>query len=212
MTWSTELATFVANQGRPEFREPVTQVIRELNRFDNPEAENGIAPMDAGGGIGIGINHQRKGIFLLGAVLFFGLLVAMAWTIGPIRLRDPQSGELSAWVMILPIFGGFGLLSVLLYLKQPGPEVVVVANPTSLYVVSRAGLRLTPKEIVVPWSESTVRVELNTVTHDMITTRTVSLLRIRRDTGRKSRLFGARADEQLFRYWQQFAAAINRFM
>jgi hypothetical protein len=212
MIWSTELADFVANAGRPEFREPATRVIRELDKFDNPEAENGIAPFDAGGAIGIGINHQRKTWFLLGALLFFGLLAWMSWGLGPLRLRDPQSGDLSAFVIIVPMFGGFGLLFLLLFLKKPGPEVVVVANPTSLYLVSRTGLRFTPKEVVVAWSSDRVHIDLNTVTQKMITTHTVSLWRVRRDTARKSRLFSTRVDEQLFRYWEQFAQIIARFM
>jgi hypothetical protein len=212
MIWSNELADFVANSGRPEFREPATQVIRELNKFDNPEAINGIAPMNTAGAVGIGINHQRRMLFLFGALFFFGLLVVFVAMLGPVRLREPETGELSAFVLIIPMFGGFGLLSLLLYLKKPGPEVVVVANPTSLYLVSRHGLRFAPKEVLVPWSSDRVHIDLNTVTHNMITTHTVSLSRVRRDTGRKSRVFSARVDEQLFRYWQQFAQVIARFM
>ena len=83
--------------------------------------------------------------------------------------------------MIVPMFGGFGLLFVLLYLKESGPEVVVVANPTSLYVVSRTGLRFTPKEIVVPWSEARLLIDLQTVTQKGITTHWVGLKRQRRD-------------------------------
>jgi hypothetical protein len=83
--WSTKLVDFVANSGRPEYREQATR------------EKNGIAPMDLGGAIGIGTNHQRKTWFLLGAALFFGLLALMALTVGPPRLRalmrtrvDPQ--------------------------------------------------------------------------------------------------------------------------
>jgi hypothetical protein len=212
MIWSNELADFVANSGRPEFREPATRVIRELDKFDNPEAINGIAPIDAGGAVGIGINHQRRTLFLIAAIFFFALLVIFVTVLGPVRLREPETGELSAFVLIIPMFGGFALLSLLLYLKRPGPEVVVVANPTSLYLVSRHGLRFTPKEILVPWSSDRVHIDLNTITHNMITTHTVSLSRVRRDTSRKSRLFSTRVDEQVFGYWQQFAQAVAAFM
>ena len=212
MTWSTKLATFVADSGRPEFREPAKQVIRELDKFDNPEAINGIAPLNVSGAVGIGVNHQRKKWFLFGALLFFGLLVWFSWSLGPPRLRDPQMGELSAFVIIVPMFGGLGILFVLLFLKKPGPEVVVVANATSLYLISRAGLRFNPKEIVVPWSDDRVQVELRTVTQNHITTHWVGLARVRRDGGRKSRIFTTRADPQLFRYWQQFGQIIARFM
>jgi hypothetical protein len=208
--WSTKLADFVAYQGRPEFREPARRVIHELDRFDNPEAINSIAPMDAAGAIGIGINHQRKTWFLLGALLFFGLLAIMAFTM-PFRLRD-ANGDLSAWVIILPMFGGFGTLFVLLYLKKPGPEAVVVANSTSLYVVARTGLRLAPKESLVAWAEEQVMVELATVTHNGVTTHTVALMRKRRDGGFKRALFRTRIDPQGFGYWEQFSEAIARFM
>ncbi len=211
MTWSTKLATFIANQGRPDFREPATQVIRELDKFDNPEAINCTEPMNLGGAIGIGINHQRKTWFLFGALLFFGLLIWFSWGLGPLRLRD-ASGDLSAFVMIVPMFGGFGLLFVLLYLKESGPEVVVVANPTSLYVVSRAGLRFTPKEIVVPWSEARVLIDLQTITQKGITTHWIGLKRQRRDNNRKWPLLRTRCDPQAFRYWEQFGQAIARFM
>lgn len=212
MTWSRELADFVANAGRPEFREPATRVIRELDKFDNPEAINGIEPIDVGGAVGIGINYQRKTFFLFGTLLFFGLLIVFITLLGPVRLREPETGELSAFVLIIPMFGGLGLLSLLLYLKKPGPDVVVVANSTSLYLVSRAGLRFAPKEVVVPWSSDRVQIDCNTVTHKGITTHTVSLSRVRRDTGRKSRLFSTRVDEQVFDYWNQFARLIARFM
>lgn len=211
MTWSTKLATFIANQGRPEFREPARQVIRELNKFDNPEAINCTEPLNLGVAIGIGINHQRKTWFLLGALLFFGLLIWLSWGLGPLRLRDP-SGDLSAFVIIVPMFGGFGLLFVLLYLKKPGPEVVVIANSTSLYVVSRAGLRFKPKEILVPWAEARVLIDLQTVTHKGITTHWVGLKRQRRDNDRKSSLLRTRIDPQAFHYWEQFGQAIARFM
>ena len=207
--WSTKLADFVANNGRPEYREPATRVIRELNKFDNPEAQNGIAPLDLGGAIGIGINHQRKTWFLLGAALFLGLLAMMAFTLGPPRLRDPGSNELSAWVLILPMFGGFGLLFILLYLKQPGPEVVVVATPTSLYLVSRHGLRFTPKEALVAWSEERVIIEMNTIHNKGVTTHSIGLLCQPRSGGRKRALMRTRVDEQLFGYWEQFRQAIE---
>ena len=212
MSWSTELATFVANQGRPEFREPATQVIRELNKFDNPEAINGIAPLDLGGAVGIGINHQRKRWFLLGAVLFFGLLLVFSWSLGPPRLREPQTGELSAFVLIVPLFGGFGILFVLLFLKKPGPEVVVVATPTSLYLVSRSGLRFTPKEAVVAWSEERVKIEMNEVTHKGVTIHSIALVAQPRHGGRKRALMRTRVDPQLFGYWQLFGEAIAPFM
>jgi hypothetical protein len=211
MIWSNELAEFVANAGRPEFREPATRVIRELDKFNNPEALNGIEPIEAGGAVGIGINYQRRALYLFGALFFFGLLIMFITLLGPVRLREPETGELSAFVLIIPMFGGFGLLSLLLYVKKPGPEVVIVANQTSLYLVSRAGLRFSPKEVLVPWSSDRVHIDLNTVTHNMITTHTVSLSRVRRDSGRKSRLFGTRVDEHLFRYWEQFAHAVSPF-
>ena len=211
MSWSTELADYIASRGRPEFREPATRVIRELDKFDNPESINGISPLDVGGGVGIGINHQRKTWFLLGALLFFGLLVWFSWSLGPVRLRDAESGELSAFVLLIPMLGGFGVLFVLLFLKKPGPDVVVVATPTSLYLVSRAGLRFTPKEVLVPWASNRIQIDLNTVTQKMVTTHTVSLSRVSRETARKTRLFSARVDEQLFRYWEQFAQAVAPF-
>lgn len=211
MTWSRELADFLAHAGRPEFREPATRVIRELDKFDNPEAINGIEPIDMGGAVGIGINYQRRTFFLYGTLLFFGLLVVFVVLLGPVRLRDPETGELSAFVLIIPMFGGLGLLSLLLYLKKPGPDVVVAANSTSLYLASRAGLRFAPKEVFVPWSSDRVHIDFNTVTHKGITTHTVSLSRVRRDTERKSRLFTTRVDEQVFGYWEQFAHAISPF-
>ncbi len=97
MTWSTKLATFVADSRRPEFREPAMQVIRELDKFANPEAINGIAPLNASGAVGIGINHQRKKWFLLGALLFFGLLGWFSWSLGPggvrLSVRDAGSND-----------------------------------------------------------------------------------------------------------------------
>ena len=184
------------------------RVIRELNKFDNPEAENGIAPMDLRGAIGIGINYQPKKWYLLGAALFFGLLIALGISTGPPRLFEPGSSELSAWVLLLPMFGGFGLLFVLLYLKKAGPEVVVVATSTELYLVSRHGLRFTPREAVVPWSEARVLFELDTVTNKGVTTHTVGLLRQPRRGGIKRALMRTRVDPQLFAYWQRFAEAI----
>jgi len=208
MAWSTKLADFVSHQGRPEFREYAMRVIRELNKFDNPEAENGIAPIDIGSAVGIGINYQRKKWYLLGAALFFGLLVLLGATTGTPTLHEPGSSELSAWVLLLPMFGGFGLLFVLLYVKQSGPEVVVVSTPTSLYLVSRHGLRFTPREAVVPWSETRVHIEMNTITNKGVTTHTVGILTQSRRGGFKRALMRTRVDPQLFAYWQRFADAI----
>ena len=78
-------------------------------------------------------------------MFFFGLLIVFITLLGPVRLRDPDTGELSAFVLIIPMFGG--------------------------QAVARAARH-----------------------------------------GRKSRVFSARVDEQLFRYWQQFAQVIARFM
>jgi hypothetical protein len=210
MTWSTKLADFVSHQGRPEFRAQATQVIRELDRFDNPEAINGITPMDLHGAIGIGINHQRKKWFLLGAALFWGLLIWFSFGLGPMRLRE-VNGDLSAWLIILPLFGGFGLLFVLLFLKKPGPDVVAIATPTSFYLVSRAGLRFAPKEVVVPWSEERVLTKFQTITNKGVTSHILELQRQRRDGGRKTVFLRARVDPQLFGYWEAFANEFARF-
>ena len=212
MTWSTQLADFVSNNGRPEFRTQARQVIRELNKFDNPEAFNGIEPMDLGRAVGIGINYQPKKWYLLAAALFFGLLLWLGSSLGPPTFWDHERNEVSAWVLIVPMLGGFGLLFVLLYLKKAGPEVVVVATPTSLYLVSRAGLRMRPKEVLVPWSEYRVTVEMNVVKHKGMTTHSVGLLRVPRNGGRKTALMRTRVDAGLFRYWQQFANAIAPFL
>ena len=211
MTWSTQLADFIANRGRPEFREPARRVVQELDRFNNPEAINSIEPMNAAGAIGIGINHQRKRFLIWGAVLFYGLLALLAFMSGPIRLRE-ASGDLSAWVILIPVLGGFGTFFLLFSLKKPGPVAVVVANSTSLYVVSRAGLRMTPKDSLVSWSTDRVLIEFNTVTHKGATTHSVRLLRVPRQGGRKRLLFGTLLDPQAFEYWQQFGRAIDRFM
>lgn len=211
MSWSTKVADFIASRGRLEFRQPANRVIQELNKLTNPKTENGIAPLDLGDAVGIGINRQRKTLLSLGAFLLFGSLLVIPLIMGPsIQWRDPETGKLSGLTVVFPAFGAILAFIVLDFVRKPGPEVVVVANRSGLYVVSR-GLRDMPKETFVPWSASTIRIEAMTMNNKPFTTHSISLVRISRASRSKSRLFTTVVEEPVYRHWQQFSNAIARF-
>ena len=87
---------------------------------------------------------------------------------------------------------------------------MVIAVPTSLYLVSRAGFRTTPKEVVIPWSSEQVVFELQTITQKMVTTHSIQMWRVRRDNGKKSSLLRTHVDPQGFSYWENFQAAVDQ--
>jgi hypothetical protein len=204
---SNPLERFISTVGRPEFRASALAVIRELNRFDNPEAINGIAPLALGDAVGIGLNHQRKFWHLATALLF--IVLSVVGMMASASLPGPDGGGPSGMVFAIPIFGTLALPYALWYLKSPGPDVVVIANSTCLYVAMRSTFLGTPTEKLIEWSQDRLQLELRSVTNTGVTTYHLALWRHARNGRRKSKILQKPVDEQVFGYWQQFSSAID---
>lgn len=210
-TRSTLLQEFAEHSGRPEWSTRVLRVIRELERFPEEEAINGISPIDEDGFVGIGVNYQRGKLPVLLTLWFSFLAAGMIYMSWPLRFIDPESHQLTGAVLALPVLGGFALLGAMLWIKKPGPDLVIVADATGLYAVSRTRLRWRPHDVLVPWLRARIQIHQNSVTHNLITTNTVSVWAIDRQTGKKSHVCGARVDAAVFDYFTAFARRVQRF-
>lgn len=204
---------YLAEKGDPAWRDRALSVVRELARFQGPDAINGIEPLQVGSdSFGIGVNHQRSVLWIIAGLA--GLVLG-AFELAAIVASSRDSSFSSAGAR--EFFASFALPALFLceaglsfagyYFVPEGPSLVLVVDSSGAYLLSRAGLLgFTPRQRMFEWRDARLSLEYE---HKKVRARPIHVLRIWHHSypsRRRRCLSQLKVDPQVFEYWRRFSA------
>ena len=209
---SSRLAAFVQTAGAPTWRLGASGVVSALEVQYGPDAVNAIEPLSLPGGcLGIGSNHQRSLPNLVGALALLAFSGLYLYRV-VLPAHDRQSGPQITALLVLSVFLVLAVGLLALFLKQPGPDTVLLIGQHGAYAAWRSRLSI-PRQAELAWADSELRFEFHTVTKFNADFHNVRVLCAHRTSPLPARLlFAARLDDAEQDQWLRFAAEVPAFM
>jgi hypothetical protein len=210
---TTPMLAFVQERGNPTWRSRAERLIQSADRQIGPDAIDAIEPVTfEDGSVGIATLHQRKPVYLAGSAGF--LVFAAVFYIRALRptLVSAPADALGGFV-VLGLLVAMSLVGVVLYLKAPGANALIVVDRLGGYAAWRTGLRFAPKEATFDWRTDELRVGFETRRRYSTEIHSVRVLRYPKGGSVLGRqVFSTRIDDLALRYWQRFDAAAEPLM